>query len=131
MNLLDENFPEDQRVVLRGWGITFRQIGVELGHRGVKDDSIIPLLHRQRDVTFFTQDEDFYLSQFCHGAYCLVWLDASADDLARYLRRFLLHPRFDTAAERMGIVARAHHGGVHFWQRKRAAQLFVSWPVGR
>lgn len=63
MNLLDENFPEDQRVVLRGWGIPFRQIGVDLGHRGVKDDNIIRLLRRQRHVTFFTHDEDFYLSQ--------------------------------------------------------------------
>ena len=131
MNLLDENFPEDQCVVLRGWGIPFRQIGVHLSHRGAKDDDIIPLLHRQRHVTFFTQDEDFYLPQFCHPAYCLVWLDVRADDLAHYLRCFLLHPRFDTASGRMGIVARAHHDGVHFWQRKRVALQHVHWPVGR
>jgi hypothetical protein len=131
LNLLDENFPEDQCVVLRGWGIPFRQIGVHLSHRGAKDDDIIPLLHRQRHVAFFTQDEDFYLPQFCHPAYCLVWLEVRADDLAHYLRCFLLHPRFDTASGRMGVVARAHHDGVHFWQRKRVALQHVHWPVGR
>jgi hypothetical protein len=36
------------------------------------------LLHRRRQVTFFTQDEDFFRRKFCHPAYGLVWLDNSA-----------------------------------------------------
>ena len=60
MNLLDENFPQDQRPLLQEWHIPFRQIGREFAFTGVQDPEIIPLLHRQRRVTFFTQDEDFF-----------------------------------------------------------------------
>lgn len=31
MNVLDENIPENQRQLLRSWGISIRQIGLELG----------------------------------------------------------------------------------------------------
>jgi hypothetical protein len=78
LNLLDENFPDDQRILLRAWRIPFREIGLHAGHFGVKDDNIFPLLHRRRQVTFFTQDEDFFRRKFCHPAYGLVWLDNSA-----------------------------------------------------
>jgi len=59
---------------------------------GIKDEDIIPLLHRLRWVTFFTQDEGFFQSALCHLAYCLVWLDVRADDAAYYTRLFLKHP---------------------------------------
>ena len=55
MNLLDENFPEDQRPPLQQWHIPFRQVGREWSHYGIKDPEIIPLLHRHRRVTFFSQ----------------------------------------------------------------------------
>ncbi|MDE3068425.1 MAG: hypothetical protein KGJ60_12875 [Verrucomicrobiota bacterium] len=35
------------------------------------------------------------------------------------MRRFLKHPRFNTRAQRRGIVARVHHDGIAFWQRHR------------
>ena len=54
MNLLDENFPEDQLPPLKEWRIPFRQIGRDVARRGIKDLDIIPLLHRLRRVTFFT-----------------------------------------------------------------------------
>ncbi len=66
MNLLDENFPNDQRPLLRAWRIPFREIGVHWGHSGVKDENILPLLHRRRQVTFFTQDKDFFRRELCH-----------------------------------------------------------------
>ena len=34
MNLLDENIPEHQRQLLRGWRISVRQIGVDVGDKG-------------------------------------------------------------------------------------------------
>ena len=37
MILLDENFPESQRQLLRGWRIPVRQIGVETGRKGMTD----------------------------------------------------------------------------------------------
>jgi hypothetical protein len=29
----------------------------------------------------------------------------------------------------LGIVARAHHDGLQFWQRNRAARQRTTWPV--
>lgn len=115
MNLLDENFPQDQRPLLKEWHIPFRQVGRELAVSGVLDEDILPLLHQHRGTTFFTQDEDFFDASLCHAACGLVFLDVKADDTAFFVRRFLRHPRSNTKASRMGVVARAHHDGIHFW----------------
>jgi hypothetical protein len=117
LNLLDENFPADQRLSLRRWRIPHRQLGAEVSHLGLKDDDIIPLLHRVGPVTFFTHDEDFFKHRLCHAAYCLVWLDVKEDDMAALVRRFLRHSAFVTQRKRMGTVARAHREAVHFWAR--------------
>jgi hypothetical protein len=63
----------------------------------------------------------------CHPGYGLVWLDAAPEEAAMFICRFLRHPRFKTKASRMGLVARAHHDGVQFWQRNRPALLRVGW----
>lgn len=61
MNLLDENIFAFQRHQLLAWKIHVRQIGVEIGTRGIDDlEEIIPLLHSLRRPTFFTRDHDFY-----------------------------------------------------------------------
>jgi hypothetical protein len=127
LNLLDENFPEDQRPALRQWGIPFRQIGREVSRLGIKDPEIIPLLHRLRRVTFFTQDRGFFKRALTHPAYCLVLLDVQADDAAWYVRRFLRHARFDAEAVRLGVVARVHHERIEFWQRRKAALQHAEW----
>jgi len=72
VNLLDENFPEDQRLLLYRWGIRVRQIGREIAATGMGDDAIIPLLHQIKRATFFTHDADFFKKRLCHSAYCLV-----------------------------------------------------------
>jgi hypothetical protein len=127
VNLLDENFPEDQRQFLRQWRIPFRQIGRETARSGVQDDDIIALLHQARHPTLFTQDRDFFKKGLCHPAYCLLWLDVRADDAADYARRFLRHALFATQARRMGVVARAHHDGVDYWRRKQAGLQRAVW----
>lgn len=127
MNLLDENFPEDQLPLLKAWHISFKRMGRDIARLGIKDPDIIPLLHRQRGVTFFTLDEDFFKSVWCHQAYCLAWLDVRADDAAHFTRRFLKHPDFDTAAKRMGVVARVHPQGIDFWQRNRRVFQRARW----
>lgn len=127
MNLLDENFPKDQLPLLTEWHIPFRLIGQDVARLSVKDPDIIPLLHRHRGVTFFTLDWDFFDAALCHPAYGLAWLDARADDAAYFVRRFLKHPRFNTQAQRLGVVARAHHDGVDFWQRNRATLQQALW----
>jgi hypothetical protein len=128
LNLLDENFPEDQQPLLRQWHIPFRQVGRELARPGAQDADLLTLLHRQRRATFFTQDRDFFHPRLCHAVYCLAFLDVRVDDTADFLRRFLRHRRFDSAVKRMGLVARVHHDGVHFWQRNRRTLQFTEWP---
>jgi hypothetical protein len=59
MNLLDENIPEHQRQLLRGWHVAVRQIGVDVGDKGLSDDAILVLLPQLSRPTFFTRDTDF------------------------------------------------------------------------
>lgn len=128
MNPLDENFPEDQRPLLRDWRVPHRQIGREISDYGVQDPNIIPLLHRLGQVTFFTQDEDFFKPRLCHKRYCLVWLDVKPGETASYVRRFLRHPALQTQAKRMGIVARVNTEGIHYWQRGQPGKISLHWP---
>lgn len=68
MNILDENTPKDQRELLERGRIHIRQIGFNVGRRGMKDeDEIIPFLLKQNRPTFFTRDDDFYKPRLCHA----------------------------------------------------------------
>ena len=44
MNILDENIPKPQRELLEGRRISVRQVGVNIGRKGLLDEEIIPLL---------------------------------------------------------------------------------------
>jgi len=68
MNVLDENVPESQRALLRSKRVPLRQIGQEIGRKGMKDDEIIPLLLDCDRPTFFTLDSDFYDRRLCPAA---------------------------------------------------------------
>ena len=67
MNILDENIPNEQRVLLAKWHMPFRQIGLETGRNGMKDTEIIPFLQTLRHPTFFTRD-------------CLLYTSDAADE---------------------------------------------------
>ena len=82
MNVLDENVPESQRALLHRKRIAIRQIGLDLGRMGMKDDELIPLLHQLDRPTFFTLDGDFYDRRLRHERYCLVHLDVEEDTVA-------------------------------------------------
>lgn len=127
MNLLDENFPEDQLPLLKEWHIPCRQIGREFGDAGTQDVDIIRLLHRRRDTTLFTMDQDFFRAEFRHAAYCLVWLDVRMDDASYYLRRLLRHSQFATQSARMGTVIRVRPQGLHYWILNRPQLRQVGW----
>ena len=100
MILLDEQMREDQRVLLAKWRIHFRQIGREIASPGIQDVDIIPWLHSVKRPTFFTHDRWFFKARLCHGSYCLVWLDVSDIEAARFIRRFLRHPLFQNQSMR-------------------------------
>jgi hypothetical protein len=112
MILLDENIPEAQRQLLRGWRIHARQIGVDVADKGIKDQAIIPLLHEIGGVTFFTRDLGFFSRQLVHRSYCLVCLELGQYEVASFVRRFRHHPRFSTERKRDGSVVRVGHRGI-------------------
>ena len=127
MIILDENFPESQRQLLKAWRIPVRQIGVEISRKGIQDDEIIPLLLRLRQPTFFTLDNDFYSRRLCHARYCLVCVDVAQYEAAAFVRRFLHHPNFDTEVKRLGNVARLSHAGIFLWRLHVENEAPLDW----
>lgn len=129
MNILDENFLDEQRLLLRHWRIPVRQIGRDTAHKGIQDDLILPFLLQLRRPTLFTRDRGFYQVGFCHRGYCLIVLDVTADLSAEYTRRLLRHPRFNTQAKRMGAVIRVSATGLTVWRRHAATEERLSWTT--
>lgn len=127
MNILDENIPASQRQLLRSWRIRVRQIGYDIGRKGMQDDEIIPFLHQQRRPTFFTRDLGFYERSLCHSGYCLVSLAVEKNEAAFFVRRVLRHPEFDTQAKRMGTVIRVSATGLRVWRLHAEEESLLEW----
>jgi hypothetical protein len=128
MNVVDENIVFGQRGRLTALGVHYRQIGYEIGQRGMKDlNDVIPLLHSLRRPTFFTRDQDYYHPDLRHASYCLVYLDVLPDEAATFIHRLLRHPAFRTQAARMGKVIRVHPGGLNYWQSGEARERKLGW----
>ena len=127
MIILDENFPDSQRQLLRGWRVSFRQIAFEIGREGMKDDEIIPLLHGLNRPTFFTLDDDFFKPRLRHGQYCLIYLDVAQYESAAFIRRVLKHPELSTKAKRMGKVIRISHAGLMIWELHAEDRTLLAW----
>jgi hypothetical protein len=127
VNVLDENIPESQRERLRKRRVAARQIGRDLGRKGMKDREILPLLHGLTRPTFFTLDADFYDRRLCHERYCLVHLDVDEDEVAKFINRVLRHRRFDTWAKRSGRVLRVSLTGIASWRVRKTEEGQVSW----
>jgi hypothetical protein len=115
VNILDENILESQRRLLRDWRVSVRQIGHDIGRKGLKDREIITLLQQQRRVTFFTLDADFYQPSLCHAKYCLVCLEVRKHEAALFIRRILRHPNFNTVAKRLGKIVRISSAKIAMW----------------
>ena len=127
MNILDENIPKNQRQVLESWRVRVRQIGFNIGRRGMQDDEIIPFLQHLRRPTFFTRDEDFYARHLCHTRYGLVYLAVEKYEVAAFVRRLLHHSEFDTQAKRMGAVIRISSAGLSCWRLHADEELHLEW----
>ncbi len=128
MNILDENILSWLSYRLSAMRIHHRQIGVDIGRKGMDDlHQIIPLLHSLRRPTFFTRDHDFYQPDLRHSGYCLVCLDVPPDEVAEYIHRFLRYKSFRTQAQRMGKVLRVRHSGVSWWEIGGRVERALSW----
>ncbi len=128
MNVLDENILESQRQLLRSWGISIRQIGVELGHKGMADEDILPFLLTLPYPTLFTRDLGLAGRPFCHARYCLVSLAVGQYEVAHFVRRVLRHRSFNTQAKRMGAVLRVMPTGLAVWRWRAEDEIRLSWP---
>ena len=127
MNVLDENISVIQRQLLRGWRMPARHIGYDVGRKGMTDEEIIPFLLTLRRPTFFTLDRDFYTPDLRHARYCLVFLDASREECAHFVRRLLVHPELDTQAKCMGTVVRLSYAGPCVWRLHAPAEVSFRW----
>jgi hypothetical protein len=127
MNILDENILKDQRELLLGWRVRIRQIGYDIGRKGMTDEEIIPLLLQSRRPTFFTLDFDFYKPDLCHARYCLVCMAVRQDEAAVFTRRLLRHKEFNTQAKRMGKVIRLSPVILSVWQLHTEEEIHYDW----
>ena len=127
MNILDENVLEDQRRSLRNWRVPFRQIGYEVGWKGMQDDEIISFLPGLRQPTLFTLDRDFYKRDLCHARYSLVYLYVKQSEGAIFVRRVLGHRALDTKAKRMGTVVRTSHTRLVVWLLHAEQEIYLGW----
>ncbi len=127
MNILDENILESERRQLARWGVPFRQIGYEVGKKGISDEEIISFLLTLPHPTFFTQDWDSYKPSLCHTGYCLVFVDVKRTEAATFMRRVLRHPEFGTQAKRMAQVLRASHSRITVWRRHAKQEERFDW----
>jgi hypothetical protein len=93
----------------------------------MKDEEIIPLLHRSGRSTFFTRDLGFYIPHLRHPRYGLVCLAVSQYDAASFIRRFLRHPDFKAQATRLGKVVRVNPTGMTFWRLRFDQEEKVEW----
>ena len=127
MNILDENVLADQRQLLRSWRVPCRQIGYEVGRKGMQDDEIISFLLQLRQPTLYTLDRDFYQRELCHSRYGLVYLDVKQSEAAFFVRRVLRHRELDTQAKRMGTVVRASHMRLAVWRLHDEQEAYLDW----
>ncbi len=127
MNILDENVPESERQSLRDRRIPIRQIGYDIGHKGLQDQEIIPFLHRLRRPTFFTRDSDFYEPKLRHANYCLVYLAVSQYQVATLVQRVLRHSDFNTQVKRMGTIIRASNTNLTVWRLHAREGIDIAW----
>ncbi len=126
MIILDEHIPPSQRHLLHSWRMSVRQIGYDIGRKGLQDEEIIPFLRNLRHPTFFTLDFGFYERRLCHARYCLVYMSVRQHEVAAFARRLLRHPEFDTQAKRMGTVMRVSHASLSVW-RLHAQEASFDW----
>jgi len=127
VNILDENIPKSQRQLLESWRIPIRQVGFNVGRRGMQDEAIVSFLQQLRRPTFFTRDEDFYDRQLCHARYSLVCMAVEKHEVALFVRRLLRHPELDTQAKRRGAVIRVSSAGLTMWGLHAEREVHLDW----
>ena len=127
MNILDEHIPENQRQLLESWGFKCKQIGNEVGYKGILDKQIITILHRLQNPTFFTRDQHFYNRKLCHNNYCLCFLDIGKEEVSVFIRDFMKHKQYNMKAKRMGNVFKIKQSSIRLWKINNTEEIEINW----
>jgi hypothetical protein len=127
MNVLDENIPDSQLLLLRSRRVPVKQTGQNIGRKGMKDKEVIRLLHQLDRPTFFTLDGDFHDRRLCHERYCLVHLDVAEEMAAEFILRLLRHSDLNSKAKRMGRVIQVSPTGLAYWRIHHEREQRISW----
>lgn len=127
MLLLDENITSAAEEQLRRWRIPARAITEHFALKGTSDSDLVPILHRLAHPTFFTHDWDFWMPDLCHPRYCIVHLAVEDTEAADYIRRFLRHRQFNTAAKRLGKVIQVRSAGLAVIGSRHGQAESIEW----
>jgi hypothetical protein len=68
------------------WGIPVRQVGVDLGRKGLQDEEIMVLLRKLRKPTFSTRDIGLFWRDLCHWGYVVVVLSVGQYEVGTFVR---------------------------------------------
>jgi hypothetical protein len=125
--ILDENIDEFQKQFLHKRKYRFKQIGVDVGRKGMEDENIIPLLLKTKKCTFFTLDKGFYSRELCHKNYCIVFLSVSQFETSVFIRKFLNFKEFNNQTKRNGKVFLLEHKSIKFYNLNTMKEKKVRW----
>jgi hypothetical protein len=145
--LLDENVPEGQRLALARWRPL--KVGLDYAEKGVKDYEIVLKLRNERNLTFFTEDEDFFRyrgrkrrvrtarglalardkekGDYGHPSYAIVVVETRIDRFAEAVDRFLRHRLFRAFARRKGHVFKLSDTKILCWRVADRFDFEVDW----
>ncbi len=127
MLVLDENIRDSARRQLLEWRIRVRQIGKDLGRKGMSDEEILPFLHSLPQPTFFSRDRDFNSPKLCNPKCCFVVLKINERLVANFIRKVLEHSEFDSYAKRRGAVLEASDSQIKVWRHPQRRLLLYEW----
>jgi hypothetical protein len=77
--------------------------------------------------TLFTHDWDFWTPRLCHPGNCIAHLAVEDKEAADYIRRFLRHPQFATAAKRLGKVIQVRQTGLALYTSLHGKAVNCDW----
>ena len=125
--LFDENFPASAVQIIQQKVVSVAQVGANWGESGWLDqEQILPHLHGSR-ATFHTLDAGLFKRRYGHRDYCLVYYDVPEAELAKWVLKFLRHPRFNTHAKRLGKVVKVNPSKITYWEFREHRIKEIGW----
>jgi hypothetical protein len=93
--------------MLRGWNVPVRQIGLDLGRKGMADEEILPFLLTLSRPTFFTRDLGLANRTLCHGGEAGVLQELAEGESHGFA---ILDLRFAIGRQTITVVSKPKEG---------------------